>query len=36
MEAVEQTLAAALARAFGLRLTDGLAGVVGPAGAAEQ
>ena len=36
MEAVEQTLAAALARAFGLRLADGPSRVVGPAGAAEQ
>ena len=36
MEAVEETFAAALARAFGLRLADGLAGVVGPAGAVEQ
>ncbi|HEX5579792.1 MAG TPA: lipoyl(octanoyl) transferase LipB [Candidatus Limnocylindria bacterium] len=36
MEAVEEALAAALARALGLHLADGQAGVVGPAGAAEQ
>lgn len=36
MEAVEQALAEELALAFGLRPADGLAGVVGPAGAREQ
>ena len=36
MEAVEDALAAALARAFGLRLADGAPGVAGPAGATEQ
>jgi lipoyl(octanoyl) transferase len=36
MEAVEQTLAAALARGFGLRLADGSPGIAGPAGASEQ
>jgi lipoyl(octanoyl) transferase len=36
MEAVEQTLAAELARAFGLRLAAGAPGVSGPAGASEQ
>jgi lipoyl(octanoyl) transferase len=36
MEAVEQAMAAALARAFGLRLAEGAPGVAGPAGAAEQ
>ena len=36
MEAVEQALAAGLARAFGLRLADGASGILGPAGASEQ
>ena len=36
MEAVELTLAAELARAFGLRLTDGMPGIAGPAGSTEQ
>ena len=36
MEAVERTLAAELALAFGLRLSDGVPGVLGPAGASEQ
>jgi len=36
MEAVEQTLAAELARAFGLHLAAGAPGVSGPAGASEQ
>ena len=36
MEAVEEALAEELARAFGLRLSSGLPGVVGPAGASEQ
>jgi lipoyl(octanoyl) transferase len=36
MEAVEQTLAGELARAFGLRLAAGAPGVSGPAGASEQ
>jgi lipoyl(octanoyl) transferase len=36
MEAVEEALAAALARAFGLRRADGAPGIAGPAGASEQ
>jgi lipoyl(octanoyl) transferase len=36
MEAVEDALVAALARAFGLRLADGADGLAGPAGASEQ
>ena len=36
MEAVEDALATALARAFGLRLADGAPRVAGPAGASEQ
>ena len=36
MEAVEEALAVALARALGLRLADGRTPVVGPAGATEQ
>jgi lipoyl(octanoyl) transferase len=36
MEAVEATLADELARHLGLRLAEGLPGVVGPAGVAEQ
>jgi lipoyl(octanoyl) transferase len=36
MEAVEQTLATELARAFGLRLADGAPTISGPAGASEQ
>jgi lipoyl(octanoyl) transferase len=36
MEAVEDRLAAELARVFGLRLAAGLPGVVGPAGIAEE
>jgi lipoyl(octanoyl) transferase len=36
MEAVERSLAAALAATFGLRLADGMPGIVGPAGTSEQ
>ena len=36
MEAVEQALAEELARHFGLRLAEGMPGVVGPAGINEQ
>ena len=36
MAAVEDAMADALARHFGLRLADGRPGIVGPAGAAEQ
>lgn len=36
MEAVESALAEELAAAFGLRLADGLPGILGPAGASEQ
>jgi hypothetical protein len=36
MEAVERSLAAALAATFGLRLADGMPGIVGPAGTCEQ
>ncbi len=36
MEAVEEAMAMALARAFGLRPADGMPGVAGPAGVAEQ
>jgi lipoyl(octanoyl) transferase len=36
MDAVEERLAGELARHFGLRIGDGLPGVVGPAGAREQ
>jgi lipoyl(octanoyl) transferase len=36
MEAVEDALATALARALGLRLADGAPGFAGPAGATEQ
>ncbi len=36
MEAVESALAEELAGAFGLRLADGLPGILGPAGAVEQ
>ena len=36
MEEVEDTLASELARHFGLRLADGAAGVIGPAGVREQ
>ena len=36
MEEVEDTLASEMARHFGLRLADGAAGVIGPAGVHEQ
>ena len=36
MEAVEEAMAANLARALGLRLADGMPGIAGPAGASEQ
>jgi lipoyl(octanoyl) transferase len=36
MDEVESALAADLARHFGLRLSDGVPGIVGPAGASEQ
>jgi lipoyl(octanoyl) transferase len=36
MEAVEDELARQLARHLGLRLADGAAGVIGPAGVREQ
>jgi len=36
MEAVEEALAAELARHFGLRVADGVPGIIGPAGAREQ
>ena len=36
MDAVEERLAGELARHFGLRIGDGLAGMVGPAGVSEQ
>jgi lipoyl(octanoyl) transferase len=36
MDAVEDRLGAELARVFGLRLTEGLPGVVGPGGIAEE
>jgi lipoyl(octanoyl) transferase len=36
MDAVEERLAGELARDFGLRIGDGLPGVVGPAGVSEQ
>ena len=35
MEAVEEAMAANLARALGLRLADGMPGIAGPAGASE-
>ena len=36
MEAVEEALAAELARHFGLQVADGVPGIIGPAGAREQ
>ena len=36
MEAVEDELAGSWPRHFGLRLADGAAGVIGPAGGREQ
>jgi len=36
IEEVEDALASQMARHFGLRLTDGAAGVIGPAGVREQ
>jgi lipoyl(octanoyl) transferase len=36
MDAVEDAIAAALARAFGLRVAEGEPGIAGPAGASEQ